>query len=343
MPRHVIGDEPETFLDQLLNAVPGLTTLTTLDVSLPHNLEDPFYSTKLSVIKASWSVFGANLTTLSFDMPLEEIHLVSLSHIRLLRLENFSIVLHIFHPISLPNELIRKSLLPFLIDHSPTLRSLELIALKKVDMSSLLTGLRHMPCLSSLNFSHHFLSLKLTNLIGHHQFLQGHQSQLQRLTFEAQSFRSDMEITDEFFNQEWCHILLPELQALSYSLSGFRMSCEAAAIPYFQRHIPTVKSLTIFGLHFSYDQVASILTGPTPGYQLTMLRTLDIRIRCFSPAFLNLLAEKTPQLRLLKLDMSVIGPDKQPESFAGDRVPEVGRSFSICPLCIVPQIIIVFV
>ena len=344
MRRHVVGHEPETFLDQLLDAVPGLTTLTTLDVSLPYNLEDPFFhTTKLSVIKAGWSVFGASLTTLSFNMPLEEIHLISLSHIRLLRLENFSIVLQIFHPTSQPNELIRKSVLPFLIAHGPTLRSLELVALKKVDMSSILNGLRHMPRLNSLNISHHFRSLKLTSLIGHHQFLKVHQSQLQHLTFETQSFCSDMEITDEFFNQEWCHVLLPELRSLSFSLSGFRVSCEAAAIPYFQRHISTVKSLTILALYFSYDQVASILMGPKQGgYQLTALRTLNIQIWCFSPALLSLLADQAPQLRSLKLYVCVIGPDKQPESFASNRVPEVGRSFSVCPLCIVPQIIIVF-
>ena len=338
MRRHVVGHEQETFLDQLLDAVPGLTTLTTLDVSLPYKLEDPsFYSTKLSVIKAGWPIFAANLITLHLDVPLEEIHLVLLPHVTLLRLEKLSIVLRILLA-SEPNELIRKSLLPFLIAHGPTLRSLKLVALKKVDMSSILTGLRYMPCLNSLNISHHFLSLKLTSFVGHHQFLQAHQSQLQHFTFETQSFCSDMEITDEFFNQEWFHVLLPELQSLSFSLSGFRVSCEAAAIPYFQRHIPTIKSLSILALDFSYDQVASIFTGPKQGgYQLASLRTLYIQIWCFSPAFLSLLVDNAPQLRLLELNGSVIGPDKQPERFGPNRVPEVGRSFFVLMMYLRPR------
>ena len=120
MRRHVVGREPETSLDKLLNAVPGLTTLTTLDIQLPYSWDDhSFYRTKLSVIKAGWPIFAANLTTLHLDVPLEKIHLVLLSHITLLRLERFSIVLLIL-PTSEPNELIRKSLLPFLIDHGPT-------------------------------------------------------------------------------------------------------------------------------------------------------------------------------------------------------------------------------
>jgi hypothetical protein len=328
---HVVGHEPETSLDKLVNAVPGLTTLATLDIHLPYSSDDhSFYATKLSVIKAGWPIFAANLTTLNLDVPLEEIHLVLLSHITLLRLEKFSIVLRIL-PTSEPNELIRKSLLPFLIDHGPTLRSLKFVTRENLNISSILNSLQHMPYLSRLDITHPFFSSKLTCLVGYHHFLETHQSQLQHLTFNfvAQSSSCDMD-SSEFLNQEWCRVLLPGLQFLSFGLSGFRMSCEAAAIPYFQRHIPTVKSLTILDLHFSYDQVASILTGPmSGGYQLTALRTLDIRIWCFSPAFLSLLAENTPQLRSLKLNMSVIGPDKgpdkQPERFGRNRVPEVGR------------------
>ena len=103
--------------------------------------------------------------------------------------------------------------------------------------------------------------------------------------------------------------------------------------------MPTVTSLTILNMHFSYDQVASILTGPTPGgYQLTALRALDIRIWCFSPALLSLLVDSAPQLQSLKLNMSAFGPDKQPERFGRNRVPEVGRHSLPCvsaPLIIV--------
>ena len=331
MRRDVVDHEPETSFDKLLDAVPGLTTLTTLDIHLPYSSDDhSFYWTKLSVIKAGWHIFAANLTTLRLDVPLEEIHLVLLSHMRLLRLEKLSIVLRIL-PTSEPNELIRKSLLPFLIDHGPTLRSLTFATRENLNISFILNSLQHMPYLSCLNITHPFFSSKLTCLIGYHHFLEAHQSQLQHLTFNfvAQSSSCDMD-SSEFLNQEWCHVLLPGLQSLSFGLSGFGMSCEAAAIPYFQRHIPTVKSLTILDLHFSYDQVAAILTGPkSGGYLLTTLRTLDIRIWCFSPTFLSLLAENTPQLRSLKLNMFVIGPDKgpdkQPERFGKNRVPEVGR------------------
>lgn len=102
------------------------------------------------MMKASWPILVASLTTLSLDVPLEEIHLVLLSHITLLHLEYFSIFLHISLPTSEPNGLIWKTLLPFLINHGLTLRLLKLNALDKVDMSSILTGLQHMPCLNTL-------------------------------------------------------------------------------------------------------------------------------------------------------------------------------------------------
>jgi hypothetical protein len=67
MRRHVIGHEPEASLDKLLNAVPGLTTLTTLNIYLPYSCWDDhsLHCTKLSVIKAGWPIFAANLTTLT--------------------------------------------------------------------------------------------------------------------------------------------------------------------------------------------------------------------------------------------------------------------------------------
>jgi hypothetical protein len=191
----------------------------------------------------------------------------------------------------------------------------------------MLNSLQHMPYLSCLDITHLFVSSELPSLVGIHYFLEIHQSQLQHLAFNFMGRSSFSGIdSSEFFNQEWCRVLLPGLQSLSFGLSGFTLPCEAAAIPYLQRHIPTVTSLTIPSMHFSYDQVASILTGPTPGgYPLTALRTLDIRIGCFSPALLSLLVASAPQLRSLKLNMSAIGPDKQPERFGRNRVPEVGR------------------
>jgi len=327
--RDVGGHKPETSLYKLLNAVPGLTTLTTLDIFLPYSSDDlSFFCTKLDVIKAGWPIFAANLINLHLDVPLEEIHLVLLSHIRLLRLEKLSIALRIL-PTSepkLPNELIRKSLLPFLIDHGPTLRSLTFIARENLNISSMLSSLQRMPYLSRLDITHLFVSSESPSLIGLHHFLETHQSQLQHLAFNFMGRSSFFDIDiSEFLNQEWCHVLLPGLQSLSFGFSGFTLSSEAAAIPYLQRHIPTVTSLTIISRHFSYDQVASILTGPkSGGYQLTALRALDIRIRCFSPTFLSLLVDSAPQLRSLKLNVSVIGPDKQPERFERSRVPEVG-------------------
>jgi len=338
----IVGHEPETLLDKLLNAVPGLTTLTTLDISLPYSLDDhPFYWTKLDVIKAGWPIFAANLTNLHLDVPLEEIHVVLLSHIMLLRLEIFSIILRTL-PTSEPNELIRKSLLPFLIDHGPTLRSLTLVARENMNISSMLNSLQHMPYLSDLNITHLFFSPEFTaSLVGYRHFLEAHQSQIQHLAFNFAARSPFFNIdSSEFLNQEWCRVPLPGLQSLLFGLSGFRVSCGAAAIPYIQRHIPTVTSLTIRSLHFSYDQVASILTGPkSGGYQLTALRALDIEIWCFSPAFLSLLVDRAPQLRSLRLNASVIGPDKQPERFGRNRVPEVGlHSPSSMYL---PQIIII--
>ncbi|KIM41560.1 hypothetical protein M413DRAFT_445533 [Hebeloma cylindrosporum] len=318
----VVRHEPETTLDKLLQAVPGLTTLTTLDIYLPYSLDDhSFYWTKLEVIKAGWPIFSVNLTTLSIDMPLEEIHLVLLSHVTLLRLENFSIILYIFFPTSEPNGFLQNTLLPFLSHHSPTLRSLKLKAWEKVDISSTLTGLQRMPCLNSLYISHPFLTLESTSFVGHRKFLETHQSQLQHLTVEFLAPPPSFYIAEEFFNQEWCRVLLPELQSLSFRLLCFMESCDDAAIPYFQRHILTVKFLRIYPMIFSYDQVASILTGPKPGGdQLTALRVLDIQIWCFSPDFLRLLAEQTPRLRSLKLMVSAIGPDKHSE--LRNRVPE---------------------
>ena len=322
MRHHVVRHKPETIFDKLLDAVPGLTSLTELDVCLPYSLDDhSFYWAKLDVIKAGWPIFAANLTTLSLDVPLEEIHLVLLSDIKLVRLERFSIVLYIFFSASEPHGLIRNTLLPFLIDHGPTLRSLKLEALERVDVSSILRDLRYMPCLNSLHISHPFLSLESTSLVGHHQFLEAHQSQLQHLTFDFAAHSDSFDITDEFFNQEWCRVLLPGLQSLSFRLLCLPVSCSAAAIPYFQQHILTVRSLRIYPLIFSYDQVASILTGPSPGGYFTAITMLDIQVWCFSPALLGLLVEKTPRLRTLKLMISVIGPDKQSKPW--NRVPEV--------------------
>jgi len=314
-------------LDQLLHAVPGLTSLITLDVCLPYSLDDhSFYWTKLDALKAGWPIFAANLTTLTIDVPLEEIHLVLLPHISLVRLEKFSAMLHVAHKTSQPNNLLRKSLSPFLIAHSPTLRSLKLDAQEKVDISSVLADLRHMPCLNTLNLSHRFLSLELTSLAGHHQFLETHRSQLQHLRLDYFEWGFPFFNTpEEFFNQEWCRVLFPELRSLSLRLrvSYFTTPFEDAAITYIQQHIPTVESLHVY-LTFSYEQVASILTGPKGGeYQLTKLGTLDLRIWCFSPALLILLAVNAPQLQSLRLRPIVLGPDNHTEPFGENRAPEV--------------------
>ena len=141
---HIVGQELETLLDKLLDAVPGLTTLTTLDIYLPYSLDYcSFYLTKLGMITVSWPNFAANLTTLS---PMYHWKKFTSSYCPILcssGWRNFSIVLHIVYPTSEPNELIWKSLLPFLIDHNSTLQSLKLEALEKVDMSSILTDLQH--------------------------------------------------------------------------------------------------------------------------------------------------------------------------------------------------------
>ena len=204
----------------------------------------------------------------------------------------------------------------------------------------MLNSLQHMAYLSRLDITHHFVSSELPSLEGFHYFLETHQSQLQHLAFNFMGRPSSFGIDSPgFLDQEWCRVLLPGLRSLSFGLSGFSLPCQAAAIPYLQRYMPTVMSLTILNMHFSYDQVASILTGPTPGgCQLTALRVLDIRIWCFSPALLPLLVDSAPQLRSLKLNMSAIGPDKQPERFGRNRVPEVGRHSLPCvsaPLIII--------
>jgi len=326
--------EPKTALDRLLDAVPGLTTLTTLDVDLPHSSNDPFHAMKIKVLEAGWPVFSTNLMSLSLNVPLEEIHLVVPSHNTLLRLESFSIVLYNFHsPMSELDEVIRRTLFPFLINLCPTLRSLKLDARKNVDISSILADLPHMPYLRNLDISHPFLSLELTSLVGHHLFLKAHQSQLQYLTLNFVAQSSPLNVTDEFFNQEWCRVLLPDLQFLSFGLSGFSVSCEAAAIPYFQRQTPNLKSLEVHPLWFSYDQMASIITGPkAAGYQLKALRTLDVQIRCFSPDLLSLLADRIPHLRSLKLVVMAIGPDKQHDIIGISLVPEVSRpAFYLLP------------
>ena len=75
--------------------------------------------------------------------------------------------------------------------------------------------------------------------------------------------------------------------------------------------------------------MASIITGPkAAGYQLKALRTLDVQIRCFSPDFLSLLADRIPHLRSLKLVVMAIGPDhdkQQPEHLGSSLVPAVSR------------------
>lgn len=192
-------------------------------------------------------------------------------------------------------------------------------------MSTALLGLPRMPYLKSLHISHLLLGMEPTSFAGHHQFLETHQSQLQRFTFDfvGQSPALNIAIPDEFFNQEWCRVLLPELLSLSLQFHRFIIPSSEAAIPYMQRHIPTVETLIIHALQFSYEQISSILKGPTPGgYQLTRLRILDIQIWCFSPAFLSLLVRQAPHLQSLKLTASVVGPDKQPARFGRNRVPE---------------------
>jgi hypothetical protein len=317
-------------LDRLLDNVPGLTKLTKMDIYLQHNSKDPFHAMKIKVLEAGWLVFSANLTALSLNVPLEELPLVVPSHNTLLQLESFSIVLYNFNFTSEPNEVISRALLPFLIKLGPTLRSLKLAARENVDISSILANLPHMFYLRNLDISHPFLSLELTSLVGHQLFLEAHQSQLQHLSldfFRVQS--SPLNITADFFNQEWCHVVLPELQCLSFHLCGFTVSCEAAAITYLQRQIPSLKSLKVHPLWFSYDQMTSIITGPkSTGYQLKALRTLDVQIRCFSPNILSLLADRIPHLRSLKLAVAVIGPDEQPEHLGSSRVPEVSQPSS---------------
>jgi hypothetical protein len=180
-----------------------------------------------------------------------------------------------------------------------------------------------MPYLRNLDISHPFLSLERTRLTGHHLFLEAHQSQLQYLSFDFVAQSSSLEITDEFFNQEWYRVLLPALQSLSFRLSGFTVSCEAA-IPYLQRQIPTLKFLEVHQLCFSYDQIASVITGPkAEGCQLRALRTLNVQIQCFSPYLLTLVADRLPNLQSLKLLVMTIGPDKQPKDLGSSKIPEV--------------------
>ena len=139
--------------------------------------------------------------------------------------------------------------------------------------------------------------------------------------------------------QDVCRVLLPELQSLrvSFRFLWKPISCDTAAMSYFQQNILTLKSLQIYSVTFSYDQVASILAGPKPGQKYLMaLEILDIQIWCFSPALLGLFAEKTPRLRSLKLIASIIGlaSDEKPDPLErpDNRVPEVSR-LTLCSIC----------
>ncbi|KIM41572.1 hypothetical protein M413DRAFT_27892 [Hebeloma cylindrosporum] len=147
-------------------------------------------------------------------------------------------------------------------------------------MSFVLSNLPRIPYLISLDISHHF---QVKSFSGHRRFPEVHQSQLQHLAIE-------FEVTTESekpFDQDWCRVPLPGLQSLSLCVTSPRPPWEAMAIiPYIQRHVLTVSPLKVDSLTFSYDKVASILTGPTGGnYQPTKLGTLELEIRGLARPF----------------------------------------------------------
>ncbi|KDR77302.1 hypothetical protein GALMADRAFT_440597 [Galerina marginata CBS 339.88] len=286
-------------MQNVMNLIPSLTSVHFLEIRL-NRLEDPaFHPPKVEILKTCLSNFGPNLTTLILNTPMEDLRIALVPLAKFPRLESLFVDITLLFRSSDGNALVHEILHPFIVAHRDTLRSLTLEQMESIDMSTTLSRLPHMPCLTDFCLSQAFVSVELTNLSGHRQFLARHRDQLRQLDLHFIPSHCRFPSAEVWYAQEWTQIRLTELESLAI---GFPLISEHCSRPktigYLYQYVHHLTSLNIRNHIFSYDHTVLLLSGLQDS---TRLRRLDMRAFSLSPDILRLLAEKLHDLHFLSI------------------------------------------
>jgi hypothetical protein len=182
-----------------------------------------------------------------------------------------------------------------------SLQKLSLRLCEPLDMSPLFDSLRYLPFLDCLSVSIPLARPHLGHPSGFGKFLDRHSRSLRHLALRASELSGDgltptEDPLSEWINDALSYVTSPiKLRTLEASLTRFPVEAASMCITRFAR---TLTTLVLTGRHLPYDRVDELLRRAGAA---TRLQTLRLGAVTLSPELVDLLAEKLPALRHLKL------------------------------------------
>lgn len=309
-----------------MDVIRNLTSVTTLIVQLSTYIDPKFHPLKLAILDNRWTTFACSLRCLSLRTPLEDLAGIIPRDIKLVKLEKFDLNISITYRTSDADGLMRKIILPFLTSHKDTLEFLVLDAEERINLSSFLKEIPHIPRLSGFHLNQPFTSSDPTEISGHYRFLQTHQAHLLDLDMKFRPWEYSLcPTTETWFTQAWFHVHLPKLRSLSLTLPQPPNYPSREATPCLPQYTRTLTALSLKPCRFSYTAASVLL----PQLGAGVLRTLELFVWVMSPDLLQLFAQHIPNLQSLKLNAKYYSSEKYPKVEMMEDISGVSRSFHL--------------
>ncbi|KAF9525413.1 hypothetical protein CPB83DRAFT_859522 [Crepidotus variabilis] len=295
IPQGVTLDE---FLKTTRETVSKLTSLQKVVLEYGDCLDFPVVSYHPSLIKficELWDIHGRRIIKMDSQLSLEDLAQIipdfgsSLSH-----LQHLVIRLDIAYRTSDVDSLAATTVLPFINDVRHTLTHLDLDIFEySMDLFLFLRGLEHLPVLESISFkSFVFTIMDHTDYEILHNFFATHKQSLKSLTLHFVRAWSDNPYVETFFARDWAHNQVPRLVFLDLHLMHLPLSQSICA--YIKCFASSLASLKLSNYqYFTFEEITELLFTL---HNFEYLRSLDLKILCFSPELLRLLAKQLPRL-----------------------------------------------
>ncbi|KAF8157196.1 hypothetical protein B0H34DRAFT_490606 [Crassisporium funariophilum] len=243
------------------------------------------------LIFAGWKAYSSNLRSLKLNFPLEAlVDVLPIGTPSLPCLEDLEVVLSIAYRTTDPSKILCSLLLPFIVNHGSTLRSLNIHAQENLPLSLFFSRIS-LPLLTSLSLGMPCIgSLEQADTSGLHVLLQTHAPYLKNLRFVF--FAQHCVDNRSWLFSRCLYVPMPDLETLECTLYGFPSETNRGIPSFVEQYHKTLVSLSIRTNQLSEEDFHGLLsTFPTP---CTALKRLEFETRYLDPSIF----ENSERLRL---------------------------------------------
>ncbi|KAF9450896.1 hypothetical protein P691DRAFT_809245 [Macrolepiota fuliginosa MF-IS2] len=319
-----------------VNALKRLTKLT-IEWDASWGGPDLFDGPAELLVTIGWQAYSSNIRELELNISVEICERVVLPSLRLDRLETLILRLEKFYTNTDDTEIIRKTLVPFVLGHINTLKALTFKSFQNLDMTTFFQNIGHIPNLKRLHIQQPYLGVGYTH--SNSFLLHLYVDTLVDFSwdfYEAPDPRFNYTPAEVWFAQPPYHVKFLNLRHLALGLRGFPLREYFDEIAsYIETHHDTLVTLKLTGWAFDMNQFHKLverIASPS-------LVELELSVDVLCSAVILDLAENFSCLQVLHLSYNEVGrqvwvPDLQayrpaePPSDA-DPVPHTGATLQV--------------